>query len=135
MAALSLFVAVPEFLGGIEDRRYIRRIHEENLKRIGNGEPVYLPDAGEAEDSLSGRAEEYHEYTKDEIRNRGERVRATDLGAVLYRLPEGADRDVVDLTEKTAEKLKRQNKRVYIATFVIGILVFGPLISFLSFIL
>lgn len=135
MPGSLLFVAVPDILKGVEDRRYVKRVHDENLRRLREGEPVYLPDAGEAEDSLSGRAEEYHEYTKDEIRNRGKRARTTDSGAVLYRLPEGADRDIVDLTEKTAEKLKRQNRRVYIATFAIGILVFGPLISFLSFIL
>ena len=135
MPGLSLFVAVPEFFSGIEDRRYVKRVHDENLERLRNGEPVYLPDAGEAEESLSGHAGEYHEYTKDEIRSRGERTRVTESGAELYRLPEDARRDVVDLTEKTAEKIKRQNRRVYIATFVIGILVFGPLVSFLSLVL
>jgi hypothetical protein len=135
MPTLSLFVAVPEFFSGIEDRRYIKRIHDENLDRLRNGEPVYLPDAGEAEESLSGRAEEYHEYTKEEVRKHGEKERTTESGAVLYHLPEEARRDFIDLTEKTSEKLKRQNRRVYIATFVIGVLVFGPLISFLSLIL
>ncbi|MFP4174388.1 MAG: hypothetical protein ACLFSW_01245 [Halobacteriales archaeon] len=135
MPAVSLFVAVPDILRGVEDRRYVKRVHDENLRRLRNGEPVYLPDAGEAEESLSGHAGEYHEYTKDEIRNRGERTRTTDSGAELYRLPEDARRDVVDLTEKTAEKLERQNRRVYIATFVIGILVFGPVIGFLSAVL
>jgi hypothetical protein len=135
MPAVSLFVAVPEFFSGIEDRRYVKRVHDENLRRLREGEPVYLPDAGEAEGSLSGRAQEYHEYTKEEIRSRGERVRATDSGAELYRLPEEARRDVVDLTEVTSSKLRRQNRRVYIATFVIGVLFFGPIISFVSLVL
>ena len=135
MPAFSLFVAVPDVLSGIEDRRYIKSIHDENLRRLSEGEPVYMPDAGEAEESLSGHAGEYHEYTKDEIRRQGERIRATDSGAELYRLPEPARRDVVDLTEKTTDKLKRQNRRVYIATFVIGILVFGPVVSFVSLVL
>jgi len=135
MPSVSLFVAVPDILRGVEDRRYVKRLHDENLRRLREGEPVYLPDAGEAEESISGHAEEYHEYTKDEIRSRGERARTTDSGAELYRLPEDARRDVVNLTEKTAEKLERQNRRVYIATFVIGILVFGPVVSFLSVVL
>jgi hypothetical protein len=135
MLRLLIFPVVPEALTGIENRRYIKTIHEENLDRLRNGEPVYLPDAGEAEKSLSGRTREYHEYTKEEIRKRGEKLTTTDSGAELYRLRGDVRRDVEDLTERTSAKIKRQNRRVYIATFVIGVLVFGPLISFISLIL
>ncbi|MCX2820021.1 hypothetical protein EGH25_11750 [Haladaptatus sp. F3-133] len=135
MLRLLIFPVVPEALTGIENRRYIKTIHEENLDRLRNGEPVYLPDAGEAEESLSGRTQEYHGYTKEEIRKRGEKLTTTDSGAELYRLREEVRRDVEDLTERTSAKIKRQNRRVYIATFVIGVLVFGPLISFISLIL
>ncbi|MDZ7689009.1 MAG: hypothetical protein U5J64_09900 [Halobacteriales archaeon] len=130
-----LFIAVPEFFSGVTKRRYVKRIHDENLKRLRNGEPIYLPDAGEYEESLSGRTQEYHEYIKDEIRRHGDMTRTTDSGAEMYRLPDDVRRDVTELTEKTSEKLKRQNRKVYIATFVIGVLVFGPLISFMSLIL
>ena len=135
MTGQLLFLVVPDALSGIEDRRYVKRVHDENLERLKDGEPVYLPDAGEAERTLSERAREYHEYTKEEIRRRGDKTRTTDSGAEMYRLPEDARRDVVDLTEKASEKIKRQNRRTYIATFVIGVLVFGPLISFLSLVL
>ncbi len=130
-----LFIAVPDFFSGTTKRRYIKSIHDENLKRLRNDEPVYLPDAGKAEESLSGRTQEYHEYLKEEIQKHGDRIRTTDSGAELYRLPEDVRRDVVELTERTSAKLKRQNRKVYIATFVIGVLVFGPLISFMSLIL
>jgi len=135
MLGFLLFVVVPEFFGGIAERRYVKSIHDENLQRLRNGEPVYLPDAGESEESLSGRTQQYHEYIKEEIRRHGEMTRTTDSGAELYRLSDGARRDVMELTEKTSEKLKRQNRKVYIATFVVGILIFGPLISFMSLIL
>ncbi len=130
-----LFIAVPEFFSGLTERRYVKRIHDENLKRLRNGEPVYLPDAGEYEESLSGRTQEYHEYIKEEIRRHGDRTRTTDSGAELYRLPEDARHDIMETTEMTSTKLKQQNRKVYIATFVIGILVFGPIISFMSLVL
>lgn len=135
MLSYLLFIAVPDFFSGITKRRYIKSIHDENLNRLRNNEPVYLPDAGEAEESLSGRTQEYHEYLKEEIQKHGERTRITDSGAELYRLPEDVRHDVTELTERTSAKLKRQNRKVYIATFVIGVLVFGPLISFISLIL
>ena len=135
MLGYLLFIVVPEFLSGVTKRRYVKSIHDENLERLRNGEPVYLPDAGEAEESLSGTTQEYHEYIKDEIRRHGDRTRTTDSGAELYRLPDDVRRDVTELTEKTSAKLKRQNRKVYIATFVVGILIFGPLISFMSLIL
>lgn len=130
-----LFIAVPEFFSGVTERRYVKRIHDENLERLGNGEPIYLPDAGEYEESLSGRTQEYHEYIKEEIRRHGNRTRTTDSGAELYRLPDDARRDIKELTERTSAKLKRQNRKVYIATFVIGILVVGPVLGFMSLIL
>jgi len=130
-----LFVAVPEFFNGVTKRRYVKRIHDQNLERLRNGEPIYLPDAGEYEESLSGRTQQYHEYIKEGIRRHGDRTRTTDSGAELYHLPDDARRDITELTEKTSAKLKRQNRKVYIATFVIGILVAGPILSFLSLIL
>jgi hypothetical protein len=130
-----LFVVVPEFFSGITERRYVKRIHDKNLERLSNGEPIYLPDAGEAEEILSGRTQEYHEYIKEEIRKHGDRTRTTDSGAELYRLPDDVRRDITELTERTSAKLKRQNRKVYIATFVIGILVVGPFLSFMSLIL
>jgi len=135
MVGQLLFLVVPEAFGRMGDRRYVKRIHDENLKRLRSGESVYLPDAGEAEDSLSERVREFHEYTKEEIRNRGERERTTESGAELYRLPEDARRDVEELTERASAKVKRQNRRAYIATFAVGVLVFGPLVSFLSLVL
>jgi len=135
MLGYLLFIVVPEFFSGIAKRRYVKSIHDENLERLRNGEPVYLPEAGESEESLSGRTQQYHEYIKEEIRRHGDRARTTDSGAELYRLPDDARRDITELTEKTSAKLKRQNRKVYIATFVVGILIFGPLISFMSLIL
>jgi len=130
-----LFVAVPEFFSGVTKRRYVKSIHDKNLERLRNGEPVYLPDAGEYEKSLSGRTQQYHEYIKEEIRRHGDRTRTTDSGAELYSLPDDVRRDITELTERTSAKLKRQNRKVYIATFVIGILIVGPILSFMSLIL
>jgi hypothetical protein len=135
MPGLLLFITVPEFFSGIENRRYVKSIHEENLERLTNGKPIYLPDAGEAEKSLSDRTQKYHEYTKEEIQKNGEWTRTTDSGAELYFLPEDTRREVTELTETTSAKIKRQNRRVYVATFVVGILIFGPVISFMSLIL
>jgi len=129
-----LFLVVPDVVHRVENRRYIKRVHDQNLRRLRNDEPVYLPDAGEAEESLSGQTREYHDYIKEEIQKHGKMTR-TDEGTELYRLPEDVRRDMEDITERTSTKIKRQNRRGYIAAFVIGVLVFGPLISFLSLIL
>jgi len=135
MVAHTLAIMVPDAVSGMESRRRIKSVHEENLERLRAGEPIYLPDAGEDEGSLSGRAAEYHELTKDEIRQSGERVREADPGPPRYRIPEDARQDILDLTEMTVEKIESQNRKVYVAAFVIGILIFGPVVSFLSLIL
>ena len=133
MTAHTLPILVPDAVSGMESRRRIKKLHNENLDRLRAGEPVSLPDAGEDEDSLSGRALEYHELTKEEIRRHGRRVGGED-GLPRYRLSEEDRHDIADLTEKTVEKVETQNTKVYIAAFVIGVLVFGPVISFMSYV-
>ncbi len=135
MIANLLPIVLPDAVGGFEDRRYLKRIHDENLERLEDGELVYLPEAEEAEESIGGRVEEYHELTKDEIRRHGEEAGTDDGGARLYRIPPSKRQDVRDLTERTSKKLKRKNRKAYIAAFTIGVLVFGPLVTFISVVL
>lgn len=135
MPSLALAIATPDAFGGVERRRRIKALHEDNLDSLGRGEPVVYPDAGEDEDSLSGRVREYHELTKDEIRRHGEPTDGGGAGPDRYRIPEDARADVRDLTEMTVQKIERQNRRAYIAAFVIGVLVFGPFLTFVSYVL
>ncbi len=135
MPAATLAIATPDAFGGVEERRRIQAVHEDNLERLRRDEPVVYPDAGEDEDSLSGRVREYHELTKDEIQRHGERTNEPGAGPERYRIPDDARRDVADLTEMTAEKIERQNRRAYIAALVIGVLVFGPFVTFVSYVL
>ncbi len=135
MIANLLPIVLPDAVGGFEDRRYLKRIHDENLERLDDDRPIYLPEAEEAEESIGGRVEEYHELTKDEIRKHGEEAGTGEGGARLYRIPPSKRQDVRDLSQRTSKKLKRRNRRAYIAAFTIGILVFGPLITFISVVL
>lgn len=135
MTAPLLALALPEAVGRLERRREIKRIHEDNLKRLRRGSPVLLPDGGEAEESLSGRALDYHELTKEEILTHGEEVSGGMSGPVKYDLPTDVRKQVIDLTEMTVEKIERQNRRAYIAALAIGVLVFGPFVTFVSYVL
>ena len=135
MTLTVLALALPDAVGRLERRRRVKRLHEDNLDRLRRGSPVLLPDAGEAEDSLSGRSRDYHELTKEKILTHGEEVSGGMSGPVKYDLPTDVRKEVVDLTEMTAEKIRRQNRRAYIAAFAIGVLVFGPFVTFVSYVL